>query len=163
MEHNLGLTWDPVGGLVQIPCIERNAMAASNAITAARKALRAVMGTSCFPRQVIETMRQTGMDMSHRYKTSMGGLAVNVVEYWPKMVERSPGSRRGIRGDVFFIFIVQSVEHWSSGYRYGEKTGGLPQPFAGTNNPLWAAKSLPQGYRIAAAYFCALCALRVPG
>ena len=82
MEHNLGLTCDPVGGLVQIPCIERNAMAASNAVTAARMALR---GDGQRHRvsldQVIETMRQTGLDMSHRYKeTSMGGLAVNVVE-----------------------------------------------------------------------------------
>ncbi|MDO5749938.1 MAG: L-serine ammonia-lyase [Rothia sp. (in: high G+C Gram-positive bacteria)] len=81
MEHNLGLTCDPVGGLVQIPCIERNAMAASNAVTAARMALRGDGIHRVSLDQVIETMRQTGMDMSHRYKeTSMGGLAVNVVE-----------------------------------------------------------------------------------
>ena len=81
MEHNLGLTCDPVGGLVQIPCIERNAMAASNAVTAARMALRGDGAHRVSLDQVIETMRQTGMDMSHRYKeTSMGGLAVNVVE-----------------------------------------------------------------------------------
>ena len=81
MEHNLGLTCDPVGGLVQIPCIERNAMAASNAVTAARMALRGDGTHRVSLDQVIETMRQTGLDMSHRYKeTSMGGLAVNVVE-----------------------------------------------------------------------------------
>ncbi len=81
MEHNLGLTCDPVGGLVQIPCIERNAMAASNAVTAARMALRGDGEHRVSLDQVIETMRQTGEDMSHRYKeTSMGGLAVNVVE-----------------------------------------------------------------------------------
>ena len=81
MEHNLGLTCDPVGGLVQIPCIERNAMAASNAVTAARMALRGDGMHRVSLDQVIETMRQTGLDMSHRYKeTSMGGLAVNVVE-----------------------------------------------------------------------------------
>lgn len=81
MEHNLGLTCDPVGGLVQIPCIERNAMAASNAVTAARMALRGDGVHRVSLDQVIETMRQTGMDMSHRYKeTSMGGLALNVVE-----------------------------------------------------------------------------------
>ncbi|WP_185174272.1 L-serine ammonia-lyase [Rothia nasimurium] len=81
MEHNLGLTCDPVGGLVQIPCIERNAMAASNAVTAAKMALRGDGQHRVSLDQVIETMRQTGEDMSHRYKeTSMGGLAVNVVE-----------------------------------------------------------------------------------
>ena len=81
MEHNLGLTCDPVGGLVQIPCIERNAMAASNAVTAAKMALRGDGHHRVSLDQVIETMRQTGEDMSHRYKeTSMGGLAVNVVE-----------------------------------------------------------------------------------
>ncbi|MFW0107889.1 L-serine ammonia-lyase [Rothia sp. P7181] len=81
MEHNLGLTCDPVGGLVQIPCIERNAMAAAKAINAARMALRGDGEHRVSLDQVIETMRQTGEDMSHRYKeTSMGGLAVNVVE-----------------------------------------------------------------------------------
>lgn len=81
MEHNLGLTCDPVGGLVQIPCIERNAMAATKAITAVRIALRGDGEHRVSLDQVIETMRQTGEDMSHRYKeTSMGGLAVNVVE-----------------------------------------------------------------------------------
>jgi L-serine dehydratase len=81
MEHHLGLTCDPVGGLVQIPCIERNALAAVKAVNAARLALH----THELPRvsldQVIETMRQTGLDMSSKYKeTSQGGLAVNVVE-----------------------------------------------------------------------------------
>ncbi len=81
IEHHLGLTCDPVGGLVQIPCIERNAVAAATALTAARLALlgdgRHVVGLDV----AVETMRQTGHDMSHRYKeTSEGGLAVNVVE-----------------------------------------------------------------------------------
>lgn len=81
MEHNLGLTCDPVGGLVQIPCIERNAMAATKAITAVRISMRGDGEHRVSLDQVIETMRQTGEDMSHRYKeTSMGGLAVNVVE-----------------------------------------------------------------------------------
>ena len=81
MEHHLGLTCDPVRGQVQIPCIERNAMAASNAVTAAKMALRGDGHHRVSLDQVIETMRQTGEDMSHRYKeTSMGGLAVNVVE-----------------------------------------------------------------------------------
>ncbi|MGX6395889.1 L-serine ammonia-lyase [Rothia kristinae] len=81
MEHNLGLTCDPVGGLVQIPCIERNAMAAAKAVNAARMALRGDGEHRVSLDQVIETMRQTGADMSHRYKeTSEGGLAVNVVE-----------------------------------------------------------------------------------
>ncbi|GGH60603.1 L-serine ammonia-lyase [Rothia aerolata] len=81
MEHNLGLTCDPVGGLVQIPCIERNAMAAAKAINAAKMALRGDGEHRVSLDQVIETMRQTGEDMSNRYKeTSMGGLAVNVVE-----------------------------------------------------------------------------------
>ncbi|WP_036316233.1 L-serine ammonia-lyase, iron-sulfur-dependent, subunit alpha [Microbacterium sp. B24] len=81
MEHHLGLTCDPVGGLVQIPCIERNAIAASTAVTAARLALRGD-GTHYVPLDaVVETMRQTGIDMSTKYKeTSEGGLAVNVVE-----------------------------------------------------------------------------------
>lgn len=81
MEHNLGLTCDPVGGLVQIPCIERNAMAAAKAINAVKMALRGDGEHRVSLDQVIETMRQTGEDMSTRYKeTSMGGLAVNVVE-----------------------------------------------------------------------------------
>jgi L-serine dehydratase len=81
MEHNLGLTCDPIGGLVQIPCIERNTMGAVKAINAARLALRGD-GTHMVPLdKVIETMRQTGMDMQSKYKeTSQGGLAVNVVE-----------------------------------------------------------------------------------
>ena len=81
MEHNLGLTCDPVGGLVQIPCIERNAMAAAKAVNAAKIALRGDGEHRVSLDQVIETMRQTGADMSSRYKeTSRGGLAVNVVE-----------------------------------------------------------------------------------
>ena len=81
MEHNLGLTCDPVGGLVQIPCIERNAIGAVKAVNAARLALHRMGETRVSLDQVIETMRQTGLDMSHKYKeTSQGGLAVNVVE-----------------------------------------------------------------------------------
>jgi L-serine dehydratase len=81
MEHHLGLTCDPVGGLVQIPCIERNAIAASTAVTAARLALRGDGAHYVSLDTVVETMRQTGIDMSHKYKeTSEGGLAVNVVE-----------------------------------------------------------------------------------
>ena len=81
MEHNLGLTCDPVGGLVQIPCIERNAIGAVKAVNAARLALRASEEHKVSLDQVIETMRQTGLDMSLKYKeTSEGGLAVNVVE-----------------------------------------------------------------------------------
>ena len=81
MEHHLGLTCDPVGGLVQIPCIERNAMAASHAIHASRLALRGD-GKHCVSLdRVIETMRQTGADMLSKYKeTSQGGLAVNAIE-----------------------------------------------------------------------------------
>jgi L-serine dehydratase len=81
MEHNLGLTCDPVGGLVQIPCIERNAIAASTAVTAARLALRGDGSHYVSLDAVVETMRQTGIDMSTKYKeTSEGGLAVNVIE-----------------------------------------------------------------------------------
>ncbi|MCA9716109.1 MAG: L-serine ammonia-lyase [Myxococcales bacterium] len=81
MEHHLGLTCDPVGGLVQIPCIERNAIAASTAVTAARLALRGDGEHYVSLDAVVETMRQTGIDMSHKYKeTSEGGLAVNVIE-----------------------------------------------------------------------------------
>jgi L-serine dehydratase len=81
MEHNLGLTCDPVGGLVQIPCIERNAIGAVKAVNAARLALNASGPSKVSLDQVIETMRQTGIDMSTKYKeTSQGGLAVNVIE-----------------------------------------------------------------------------------
>ena len=81
MEHHLGLTCDPVGGLVQIPCIERNAIAASTAVTAARLALRGDGEHYVSLDMVVETMRQTGIDMSTKYKeTSEGGLAVNVIE-----------------------------------------------------------------------------------
>lgn len=81
MEHNLGLTCDPVGGLVQIPCIERNAVAAVKAINAARMALWGEGRHQVSLDTVIETMRQTGEDMLAKYKeTSRGGLAVNVVE-----------------------------------------------------------------------------------
>ncbi|MCC6480098.1 L-serine ammonia-lyase [Sphingorhabdus sp.] len=80
MEHNLGLTCDPVGGLVQIPCIERNALAAVKAANAARLALHNEELPRVSLDQVIETMRQTGLDMSDKYKeTSRGGLAINVV------------------------------------------------------------------------------------
>ena len=80
MEHNLGLTCDPVGGLVQVPCIERNAMGAVKAINASRMALR---GDKHFVSldKVIKTMRETGADMKTKYKeTARGGLAVNVIE-----------------------------------------------------------------------------------
>jgi L-serine dehydratase len=81
MEHNLGLTCDPVGGLVQVPCIERNAMAAVKAINAARIALRGDGTHIVSLDKVIKTMRDTGADMKVKYKeTSRGGLAVNVIE-----------------------------------------------------------------------------------
>lgn len=81
MEHNLGLTCDPVGGLVQIPCIERNAIGSVKAANAARLALHAPGQMIVSLDAVIETMRQTGLDMSSKYKeTSQGGLAVNVIE-----------------------------------------------------------------------------------
>jgi L-serine dehydratase len=81
MEHNLGLTCDPIAGLVQIPCIERNAMGSIKAINAARMALHGDGTHKVSLDQVIATMRQTGRDMSHIYKeTSLGGLAVNVPE-----------------------------------------------------------------------------------
>jgi L-serine dehydratase len=81
MEHNLGLTCDPVGGLVQIPCIERNAMASVKAINAARMALRGDGTHVVTLDKVIKTMRETGADMKVKYKeTARGGLAVNVIE-----------------------------------------------------------------------------------
>ncbi|MDJ0341434.1 L-serine ammonia-lyase [Streptomyces sp. H10-C2] len=81
MEHNLGLTCDPVGGLVQIPCIERNGMAAVKAITAARMAMRGDGRHHVSLDKVIKTMKETGADMKVKYKeTSRGGLAVNVIE-----------------------------------------------------------------------------------
>ncbi len=81
MEHNLGLTCDPVGGLVQIPCIERNAVASIKAITASRLALRGDGDHYVSLDKVIKTMRETGADMKVKYKeTSRGGLAVNVIE-----------------------------------------------------------------------------------
>jgi L-serine dehydratase len=81
MEHHLGLTCDPVGGLVQIPCIERNAIASVKAINAARMALRGDGSHHVSLDKVIKTMRETGADMKTKYKeTSRGGLAVNVVE-----------------------------------------------------------------------------------
>lgn len=81
MEHNLGLTCDPVGGLVQVPCIERNAMGAIKAINAARLALSGDGTHFVSLDKVIKTMRDTGRDMKSKYKeTSRGGLAVNVVE-----------------------------------------------------------------------------------
>jgi L-serine dehydratase len=81
MEHNLGLTCDPVGGLVQIPCIERNAVAAIKAITGARIALRGDGEHHVSLDKVIKTMRETGADMKVKYKeTARGGLAVNVIE-----------------------------------------------------------------------------------
>jgi L-serine dehydratase len=81
MEHNLGMTCDPIGGLVQIPCIERNAIGAVKAINACRMAMREAGGHKVQLDQVIKTMYQTGLDMQSRYKeTSLAGLAVNAVE-----------------------------------------------------------------------------------
>ena len=81
MEHNLGLTCDPIKGLVQIPCIERNAMGAVKAINAARMALRGDGTHVVTLDKVIKTMRETGADMKVKYKeTARGGLAVNVIE-----------------------------------------------------------------------------------
>ncbi|WP_328319751.1 L-serine ammonia-lyase [Streptomyces sp. NBC_00388] len=81
MEHNLGLTCDPVGGLVQIPCIERNGMAAVKAVTAAKMAMRGDGIHKVSLDKVIKTMKETGADMSVKYKeTARGGLAVNIIE-----------------------------------------------------------------------------------
>ena len=81
MEHHLGMTCDPIGGLVQIPCIERNAMGAVKAITASRMAMNEPDGHKVSLDQVIETMFRTGQDMQTRYKeTSLAGLALNVIE-----------------------------------------------------------------------------------
>jgi L-serine dehydratase len=88
MEHNLGLTCDPVGGLVQVPCIERNAMASIKAINAARMALRGDGTHFVSLDRVIKTMRDTGRDMHAKYKeTARGGLAINVVEVPVNVVE----------------------------------------------------------------------------
>lgn len=88
MEHNLGLTCDPVGGLVQVPCIERNAMAAIKAISASRMALRGDGNHFVSLDKVIKTMRDTGLEMHDKYKeTSRGGLAINVVEVPVNIVE----------------------------------------------------------------------------
>jgi L-serine dehydratase len=82
MEHNLGLTCDPVAGLVQVPCIERNTMGATKAVNAARLAVLYGDGKHHVPLdRVIETMRQTGLDMHGKYKeTSQGGLSVNLAD-----------------------------------------------------------------------------------
>jgi L-serine dehydratase len=81
MEHNLGMTCDPIGGLVQIPCIERNAMGAVKAISACRMAMNETGEHKVSLDQVIETMYRTGLDMQMRYKeTSLGGLALNIIE-----------------------------------------------------------------------------------
>jgi len=88
MEHNLGLTCDPIGGLVQVPCIERNAMGAIKAISAARMALRGSGEHYVSLDQVIRTMRDTGRDMQDKYKeTARGGLAVNVLEVPVSLIE----------------------------------------------------------------------------
>ncbi|WP_348266826.1 L-serine ammonia-lyase [Edaphobacter paludis] len=81
MEHNLGMTCDPIGGLVQIPCIERNGMGAVKAINAARMAMHETGGHKISLDQIIATMYQTGLDMQSRYKeTSLAGLALNIIE-----------------------------------------------------------------------------------
>jgi len=88
MEHNLGLTCDPIGGLVQVPCIERNAMGAIKAISAARMALRGSGEHYVSLDQVIRTMRDTGRDMQDKYKeTARGGLAVHVLEVPVSIIE----------------------------------------------------------------------------
>lgn len=88
MEHNLGLTCDPVGGLVQVPCIERNAMASIKAISASRMALRGDGKHFVSLDKVIKTMRDTGKDMQDKYKeTARGGLAVNVIEVPVNIIE----------------------------------------------------------------------------
>ncbi len=88
MEHNLGLTCDPIGGLVQVPCIERNAIASIKAISAARMALRGNGEHIVSLDQVIKTMRDTGRDMQDKYKeTARGGLAVNVLEVPVNLIE----------------------------------------------------------------------------
>jgi len=88
MEHNLGLTCDPVGGLVQVPCIERNAVAAVKAINASRMALCGDGKHVVSFDQVIRTMRETGADMKTKYKeTARGGLAVNALEVPVNVVE----------------------------------------------------------------------------
>ena len=81
IEHNLGLTCDPVGGLVQIPCIERNAVASVKAVTAARMALRGDGQHHVSLDKAVKTMRETGADMKDKYKeTARGGLALKIVE-----------------------------------------------------------------------------------
>ena len=102
MEHHLGLTCDPVGGLVQVPCVERNAIASVKAINAARMALRGDGMHHVSLDQIIKTMRETGADMMTKYKeTARGGLAVNIVEccmtHPPKRLRRSP------RGGPFIL------------------------------------------------------------
>lgn len=88
MEHNLGLTCDPVGGLVQVPCIERNAMASIKAINSVRMALRGDGSHFVSLDKVIKTMRDTGMDMKTKYKeTARGGLAINVIEVPVNIIE----------------------------------------------------------------------------
>jgi L-serine dehydratase len=88
MEHNLGLTCDPIGGLVQIPCIERNAMASVKAINASRLAMRGDGQHFVSLDKVIQTMRETGQDMQEKYKeTSRGGLATNVIEVPVSFIE----------------------------------------------------------------------------
>ncbi len=81
MEHNLGLTYDPIGGLLQIPCIERNAMGAVKAINASRLVLKSGGSHYVSLDKVIATMKATGADMLSKYKeTARSGLAVNVIE-----------------------------------------------------------------------------------
>jgi L-serine dehydratase len=88
MEHNLGLTCDPIGGLVQIPCIERNATASVKAIHAARMALQGDGTHFVSLDKVIRTMRKTGEDMHLRYKeTARGGLATHVLEVPVNIIE----------------------------------------------------------------------------
>jgi len=88
IEHNLGLTCDPIGGLVQVPCIERNAMGSVKAINASRMALRGNGEHFVSFDKAVITMRETGRDMATKYKeTSRGGLAIQVVEVPVNIVE----------------------------------------------------------------------------
>ena len=106
MEHNLGLTCDPIGGLVQVPCIERNATGAVKAISAARMALRGSGEHFVSLDQVIMTMRDTGRDMQDKHKeAARGGLAINVLEVPVSLIECKV-FRMASRAPLFFVILV---------------------------------------------------------
>src|SRR5690606_3127799 len=142
MEHNLGLTCDPVGGLVQIPCIERNAMGAVKAINAARMALRGDGRHNISLDKVIATMRQTGADMKDKYKeTARGGLAVNIIE----CCRRAVGPWSGRRHDTTPASPVVSARaghHTTQGEPHdpGQNPAACPAP--GTRCPPGALRRL---------------------